>query len=316
MKEGLVSFVMLTYQSFDGVIDTLASLFEQDYPSIELIISDDGSSNYDEGIAAVKRYVDENRPDSVERVVYNHLEQNQGTVRNANAALRLANGEFVKLLGAGDTFWAKDSLSTYVTRLRESGCLICFSKLVGVTPEGQLVHKLASCADDYDELRAMTPLQLRDRLFARNCLPAPAWIARTELFERYGYFPEVARLIEDYPYWLYLCGKEVRFGFVDDVLIRYRLSGVSSAGSYGKQFMTDMYAIYDQCIFPVDKRFGAAQGVYNALKHAGLNAYTDRARWSEYSVAQKTLAWVRHGIFFAYIDLSNWRVTRKNKMEG
>ena len=53
----LLSFCILTYKNFDGIIDTLDSLFQQDHPCIELIISDDGFTNYEEHIQEIKQYI-------------------------------------------------------------------------------------------------------------------------------------------------------------------------------------------------------------------------------------------------------------------
>ena len=316
LQERLISFIILVYRHFDGITRTLQSVFEQDYPQIEIIISDDGSDNYEEEIKSIKAYVDAHRTENIIRVVYNHLEENQGTVRNANSALQLAQGRYIKNLGADDTLAYPGALSRYVDFLEKSGCLICFSKLQGVDDDGKIIRNLASCADDYEPFRKMTPLEIRDRLFVRNFLPAPAWFAKRELFEKYGCYPETARLIEDYPYWIHLCTEGVRFAFMDDVLVNYRLSGVSSAGFYSEMFMKDMYAIYNEWIFPYDKRYGVLQPVYNTIKRAGLNTYTDRARWKKYSIRQKAAAWLKHGAFFAYIDYGNYRMKKKNEAQN
>ena len=310
---GLISFIILVYRNYEGISRTLQSVFDQDYPRIEIIISDDCSPNYEEEIGPVREYIREHRTANIERVEYNRLEENQGTVRNANSAIRLARGKYIKNLGADDELASPDALSRYVRFLEDSGKLICFSKLQGVDDNGNIVRSLASCADDYAPYRGMTPLQIRDQLFVRNFLPAPAWFAKKELFEQYGEYPETARLIEDYPYWIHLCTEGVSFAFMDDVLVNYRLSGVSSTGTYGVQFMKDVFAIYEEWIFPNDKRYGALQPVYNAMKKAGLNAYMDRAKWKDYSTAQKAEAWLKHGAFFAYIDYGNYRMKRKNE---
>lgn len=48
MVKEWISLIVLTYRFFSGIYNTLDSIFEQDYPSIELIISDDGSPDSDE----------------------------------------------------------------------------------------------------------------------------------------------------------------------------------------------------------------------------------------------------------------------------
>ncbi len=311
MEKGLVSFVIPTYRHFEGVPATLDSVFMQDYPRIELILADDGSPEFEREAPALREYIEARRGPNITAVRFHHLEQNQGTVRNCNSAYRLAEGEYLKDLSPEDTLSRPDALSRYVRFLEEGGFLCCFARQQGVAEDGRIIRHLASSAEDYDAMSRMTPAQLRERLFVRNCLPAPAFFARTELFRRHGYYPEEVRLIEDYPYWLRLCAEGVRFGFLDETLVSYRLTG-SGMGRYGPAFMKDMYVIYDQFIFPFDHRYGPLQPLYNGLKRAGLNAYSDRARWEEYSPGQKALAWLKHGLFFCYIDAGEALMRRKN----
>lgn len=304
-KDELISFIMLTYKNFDGIYDTLDSLFIQDYPFIELIISDDGSPNADQFLPEIKEYIEEHKRENVQNVMILTSEKNEGTVRNANKAYKAANGAYIKDLGGDDTLRDSHTLTRYKEFLDASGCLICFSKLQGITIEGDKKDRLASCEDDYALLSSYTPLQLRDRLFRRNCLPAPGRFLKKELFEKYGYLKEDTRLIEDYPYWLYLCSRGVKMAFLDERLVNYRLSGVSSAGRYSRMFMDDLLVIYDKYIFPYDKRFGILQPFYNFLKRAGLHAYIALADWEGYSMADKVKAMLKYGVFFAYIKIGN-----------
>lgn len=314
MQKGLISFVIPIYRNFEGVYDTLKSVFVQDYPNIEIILSDDGSPNYEDEIPRLRAFAESHRTPSIERIVYHHLPENQGTVRNANEAYHLAQGEYIKDLSPEDILVGTDALTKYVRFLESSGKLICFCRQEGMTESGEVVKHLASSAEDYDTLAKLSPQELRNRLFERNCLPGPAWFAKKELFERYGYYLPVTRLIEDYPYWLHLCAQQVPIGFMDEVLIRYRLSN-SGKGSYSPAFLKDMVAIQKNCIFPYDRRYGVLQPAYNLLKEAGLRAYMDRSVWETYTPWQKAKAWLTHGLFFLYIDFSNAQVVRKNRRE-
>lgn len=305
MIKGRISFILLTYRNFEGVTDTLDSVFSQNYPDIEIIISDDCSPDANEKLDEICRYVDKHKGSNITEFKMRRGELNVGTVKSLNLAIKMSTGEYIKILGAEDTFVDNNTLTKYKLFLDKSGCLICCSKLQGVTPTGEIKTQLASCEDNYDALRSYSPLELRDRLFKRNCLPAPAFFFKRELFEKYGYYPESIRLIEDYPYWLMLCSQNVRFAFCDERMINYKLSGISSAGSYSKAFMEDMMKIYEIFIFPYDKRFGILQPAYNHLKKEGLGAYMAIAKWKEYSVLQKTGAYIRYGVFFLYIKLSN-----------
>ena len=314
MEKGLISFVMTIYRRFEGVYETLGTLFEQDYPAIELILSDDGSEGWEAELPKLKAYIDGHKGPNIRRVRYLHEPENVGTVKNSRDAYLASSGEYIKDLAPEDLLTSPHALSRYVELLEESGCLIGFCRVEGVTEDGRIMKHLASSAENYDEMREMTPLQIRDRLFVRNCLPAPAWFAKRELFDRYGQYTDVTRLIEDYPYWIHLCTEGAKIAFWNETLIRYRLSG-SGMGSYGEMFMKDMFSIYENCIFPLDRRYGVFQPVYNALKKAGLGAYMDRARWDRYSAGQKALAIIRHGPFFAYISLGEARMRRRNERD-
>ena len=309
----LFSFFIITYKRFDGVIDTLESLFQQDYPRIELIISDDGSSNYYDEIGSIKEFIDLHKSDNIEEIIYSHLEKNQGTVKNINNAIRVSHGDYLKGLGGGDVLAEKDSITKYVEYLESNDCKIVFGKMMGIRPTGEKVKHLASSEEDYEMLSALSPEQLCNRLYKRNCLPAPAWCAKKSLFIENGLFIEDANLIEDYPYWLKLCRNGERIGFMDRVQILYKLDGVSSAGSYGELFMKDMFIIYEKHIFPYDKRFGIFQPFYNRLKRLGLEAYMEKARWASYNNREKFKAYLKYGLFFAYINWENKKTERKNQ---
>ncbi len=313
MAEELLSFAILTYKNFDGIIDTLDSLFSQDYPRIELIISDDGSPNYYEEIENVKEYINCNKTSNIENVIYSHLEINQGTVKNLNNSIEKCNGKYYKLLGGGDVLASTDALSKYVSFLEGNDVRIVFSKLVGITPDGSYVKHLAACEDDYDKLRELSPDELCNKLYARNFLPGPAWCAKRELFDINGMFIEKIRLIEDYPYWINLCRNKEKIGFMDDVLINYKLDGVSSTGTYSKMFMEDMFAIYENYIFPYDKRYSFLQPLYNAIKKSGLNAYMNLAKWKEYTITQKIISIIKYGLLYMYMWVNNKIYKYKNK---
>lgn len=301
--KGLISFIILTYKNFDGIYDTLDSLFEQDYPEIELVISDDCSPDADTILDDIEDYINANKSVNIKNVIIRRGAVNLGTVKNINEAIRLSSGEYIKDLGAEDTMVDSGVLTRYKDFLDNNNLLICCAKLQGITENGEKVNNLASCEEDYDTLRSYSPLELRDRLFVRNCLPAPAFFMKRELLDTYGMYPEEIRLIEDYPYWLHLCTKGVKIGFMDERLINYKLNGISSAGHYSKMFMDDMLIIYEKYIFPYDKRFGVFQKFYNQLKRDGLNTYIALAEWEDYSFGRKIANGIRYGIFFIYIKL-------------
>lgn len=307
--KGLVSIIILSYKNIDGIFDTLKSILRQDYPAIEVIVSDDGSPGFPEREEEIRAVAESGR---LKRVVLRHAPVNQGTVKNINGALSDARGEYIKLLAAEDCLAEDCSVSDFVRFAEETGAGVIFARMRGVTETGEYRDELASCESDYDLLRSYDVTKQRNRLFKRNYLPAPAAFIRREIFDRYGLFDEDIRLIEDYPYWIMLSNNNVLFSYLDKTEALYRLSGVSSAGSYSEMFMKDLKVIYRKYIFPNDRRFGLMQKPYNLLKRLGLCYYTEKAKLPKRGVPGKAAFWLLFWPFELYTGAQARKVARKN----
>ena len=307
----LLSILLLSYNNLDRVYGTLDCIFKQDYPAMELILSDDSSADFALRQRQVSDYIEKHRRPNLRSVHWVSHPANVGTVRNMNDAIRASSGEYLFSTSPEDELAQESALSHMVQTLEETERDICFGRMLGVTPEGKTVSYLPSCESDYDLLKSYTVDQTRRRLFARNFLPGACKIMTRRLIEENGMYPESIRLIEDYPYWLILTKNGVPFAYLDEVIIRYRLSGVSSTGSYSEAFMEDMFKIYDLFIFPYDRRFGLMQGIYNSIKREGLRFYMVRARWDKLSVGKRLLFRFRYLPFFCYTGLQNRMVQRR-----
>lgn len=305
--------IILSYKNIPGIYNTLDSIFVQDYDAVEVVISDDASPGFCNEIPSIQKYIEAHARANIKNVIFNAIEVNGGTVKNINSAILQCTGEYIKVLAAEDMLSHERVLSDYVEFFQKNDFDICFGKMRGVTPSGEYVYHLLSCADDYEELRSYTPEQTLNRLYARNFLPAPAWCIKKKLFEEHGLIPEDTRLIEDYPYWCYLAARGVPFGYLDKVTIDYKMSGETSSGTYGETFMQDMLIVYNKYIFPNDKRFGIFQPLYNALKRGGLNFYLTRARWQRLSRGKRFWYRVKYLPFYLYTALLERKNRKKNK---
>ena len=94
-----VSVIVLTYEHFSQLYSTLDTVAAQDYPDIELIVSDDASSSFpQEDIDAwAVAHAREGLHVSVRR-----NRENIGTVAHANVAAKQAQGQYIKFLPPGD----------------------------------------------------------------------------------------------------------------------------------------------------------------------------------------------------------------------
>jgi glycosyltransferase involved in cell wall biosynthesis len=92
----LVSVVIPTYNQVDFVRETIDSVLMQDYPHLQIIVTDDGSTD---GTAQIIQNYANQHPDKVIAVL---SEKNTGIPANLNRGLRKASGEYVAWLGGDD----------------------------------------------------------------------------------------------------------------------------------------------------------------------------------------------------------------------
>lgn len=92
----LVSICVPTYNQVGFIAETLESILAQDYPSIEIIVADDASSDGTQAIVSSYAAVHPGR------VVAVLNQRNLGISGNFNSALRVARGEFLAWLGGDD----------------------------------------------------------------------------------------------------------------------------------------------------------------------------------------------------------------------
>lgn len=114
-----VSICIPCYQQAMDVRRLLDSILQQDYTDFEVILTDDSGDDEVERVAA----------DYCDRIVAKTGEETSffyqrnpvrlGHVRNWNAALQKAGGEYIKIMFSDDWFTFPTSLSTFVRMLKE-----------------------------------------------------------------------------------------------------------------------------------------------------------------------------------------------------
>lgn len=109
-SRSLVSVIMPVYNGKRYLAEALASVLEQDYPDLEVIVVDDGSTD---GSGQLVRSVAETSRAPV-RYVY---QENQGPAAARNHGLQLAWGDLIAFQDADDV-WTPDKLAIQVSYLQ------------------------------------------------------------------------------------------------------------------------------------------------------------------------------------------------------
>lgn len=97
----LISIVTASYNAVETIENTILSVINQDYPNLEYIIIDGGST--DGTVDIIKKYQN--------RIAYWVSELDNGLYYAMNKGITVATGDWVTMRNCGDLFAEKDSLS-------------------------------------------------------------------------------------------------------------------------------------------------------------------------------------------------------------
>lgn len=222
----LVSICIITYNSADFVLETLNSAKDQSYHNIELIISDDAST--DSTIELCKNWLKENGGFFV-RTQLITVDQNTGIPANCNRALTASYGKWIKVI-AGDDILLKDCISYNMEYIRNnSETQILFSAMRPFLVENgeKKFFEPVKLSNYFLDLSA--DQQFVEIIFGKMQGVAPTSFIAKELFEKLNYYDEEFKLAEDYPFWLKCTANQHRFVSMDKLTVLYRLHNKSTA---------------------------------------------------------------------------------------
>jgi alpha-1,3-rhamnosyltransferase len=132
-SEILVSIVVITYNSARYVIETLESAKNQTYRSLELIITDDAST--DDTVNVCRNWLEQNSSGFVRTEILT-VEKNTGIPANCNRGVKAAKGEWIKLI-AGDDVLCPEIISDYILYISENEeCNVLYSDVKFITDKG------------------------------------------------------------------------------------------------------------------------------------------------------------------------------------
>ncbi|WP_309678785.1 glycosyltransferase [Polaromonas sp.] len=119
----LVSVAVVTYNQKEFLKECIESILIQDYPNIEIVVADDGSTDGTDQL--LRAYQQEAKRPFVLRMA----EKNQGVTRNQNAAVFACSGKYISWM-AGDDLMLPGKISKQVEFLENNpDYSICYHDL-------------------------------------------------------------------------------------------------------------------------------------------------------------------------------------------
>jgi glycosyltransferase involved in cell wall biosynthesis len=198
----LVSIIVITYNSAKYINETLESVKAQTYNSIELILSDDCST--DNTVELSEKWISANSNRFANtRILTTQI--NTGIPANCNRGIKEASGTWIKIL-AGDDLLLPDALSeliNYANQNHQEDVLALHGR-VTTDFEGPAVNlNIWGNPSQQNFNRKTTRSDEQFKILLRFCpVSAPTVLIKKNVFETVGLFDERFKFWEDRPMWL------------------------------------------------------------------------------------------------------------------
>lgn len=251
-KQPLVSIAVITYNSSKYVLETLESIKSQTYQNLEVIISDDCSN--DNTVNICKNWIEKNK-DRFVRIELITFNKNTGIAPNANRALHLAKGSWIKFIAGDDILFSQaiQSNMEFVLQEKHKNAAIILSTIQPFRDNIENKLPVRPPADSIfsDNIKE----QLKKHLTSFGFINAPGvFIKRDILVNKFNGFNEKYPMVEDAPLWTLFLTNGYKFHFNPEILIGYRIHSTSICNNgifFNKSFFISLYSYQEDIVFPL-----------------------------------------------------------------
>lgn len=204
MSQPLVTLVTPVYNQAEFLAATLESVLAQDYPALEYLVIDDGSS--DDSLAVARRY-EAAHPGRVTVLT----QANAGQAATLNRGWGLARGEILGYLSSDDCL-VPEAIGCMVQALQaHPAAPVAYCDFWLIDAQGQRLREVAT--EEFSAERLTVDL---------ICQPGPGAFFRRGVFERQGGWRADLRQVPDFEFWL-RAAREGDFVRVPRMLAEYRV---------------------------------------------------------------------------------------------
>jgi len=181
----LVSIVTPSFNQAKFLEETIRSVLEQDYPRIEYILIDGGST--DGSVEIIRKYA--------HRMAYWVSEKDRGQTDALNKGFAAANGSILAWLNSDDTYQPGAIRSAVDYLISHPRVGLVYGDLNFINERGEIVGKFPAAQTDLARLR---------RGYVH--IPQPAAFFRTDLWKKVGPLDPSFYFAMDYDLWVRLAG--------------------------------------------------------------------------------------------------------------
>jgi len=203
-----VTFILTTYNSIENFRSTMESILMQDYPEIEIVVKDGGST--DGTLEVIQEYKEK----LGSRMVWKS-ERDRGIYDAMNQGYRLSSGDI--LVFFNDVLLSVDAVSDIVTAIRVAGkdCMGAHADLIYANGD-----------------KVVREWKMGKGYFKDGWMPGhPTLYVKREIYEKYGLYDTTYRCSADYEFMIRaFYGKEDRLAYVPKTIVKMFYGGTSTGG--------------------------------------------------------------------------------------
>lgn len=219
-KKPLVTVGVITYNSSQYIVDTLNTTLGQTYPNIELVISDDCST--DNTPQLIEKWLSEHEHEFVS-AKFVQTPQNMGVCGNCNNAIRNGKGEWIKLLSGDDQFMPETVEGYMDYALKHPEYQLFFGKFQFFSDNEDKYFNYIRAFYEHDfYTRIKLPLKKQKKeILKRLFIPGPGTFFSRRLYDEVGGFDERYPFCEEDPFFGRAIASGHKIEFIDRELYRY-----------------------------------------------------------------------------------------------
>lgn len=208
-----ISVITPSFNQAQFLEKTITSVLSQNYPNLEYIIMDGGST--DETLDILKRYTGK---------IKWILEKDRGQSHAINKGLKMATGDIHCFINSDDYFKEGTLLKVGKYFAQKKDAFWLTGKCMIVNEKGKEVRKIITL---YKNI-FLKYYRFKELLLIINYISQPSTFWRKEVTEKIGLMDEKLQYSMDYDYWLRI-GQKYRLDFLDEYLASYRIHSKSKA---------------------------------------------------------------------------------------
>jgi len=227
-----ISVITPSYNQGLYIEETIRSVINQNYPNLEYIIIDGGST--DNSVDIIKKYMD--------KINYWCSEPDKGQSNAINKGLMKAKGDILAYINSDDVY--------------SDGTFFKVAKFFQENPDVGIVYGDIQLIDQFSKILKNRYEIEFDLLMAHLIgfgiiIPQPATFWRREVTEKIGFFDESNHFTMDQDYW-YRASKYFKIKHIPEILAQFRIHQKSKTNVnfsqkdtlYSQQHFKDMLKFY------------------------------------------------------------------------